>query len=85
MRKILIAGAMVAALGCGAAFAGDSQAACEEFAANNGVPAEPCACIAESVADKPDLQAEQMALVTMEEYENASAELHDAIDHCIEE
>lgn len=85
MKKVLIAGAMVAALGCGAAFAGDSEAACEEFAANNGVSAEPCSCIAESVADDADLQEEQMALVTMEDYDNASAALHDAIDHCIDE
>lgn len=85
MKKFLIAGAMVAALGCGAAMAGDSEAACEKFAADNGVSADPCSCIAEAVGGDADLLAEQEALVTMEDYENASAELHAAIDSCVEE
>ena len=84
MKKYLVLGAMMAGLGCGGAFAGDSQAACEEFAATNGVDAAPCACIADAVAGDADLQAEQLAVVTMEDYENASHELHAAIDPCIE-
>ena len=83
MKKFLIAGAMVAAFGMSAAMAGDPQASCERFAADNGISADPCSCIAESVDGDADLMAEQDALVTMEDYENASAELHDAIDHCI--
>ncbi|WP_375203911.1 hypothetical protein [Hyphococcus sp.] len=81
-KAYLLAGAM--ALVASAALAGDSQSACEEFAANNGVSAEPCACIAEAVAGDADLQAEQMALVTMEDYENSSDELHAALDPCVE-
>jgi len=84
MKKYLVLGAMAAGLGCGGAFAGDSQSACEEFAATNGVPAEPCACIAEAVSGDAALQEEQLALVTMEDYENASAELHAVIDPCVE-
>ena len=82
MKKILIAAVMSASLS-GVAFAGDSQSACEEFAGNNGISAEPCACIAEAVADDADLMAEQLALVTMEDYENSSAELRAAIDPCV--
>jgi len=81
-KAFILAGAM--ALVAGAALAGDSQSACEEFAATNGVSAEPCACIADAVSGDADLQAEQLALVTMEDYENASAELRAALDPCIE-
>ncbi len=81
-KSYLLAGAM--ALVASAAHAGDSQSACEEFAANNGISAEPCACIADAVSGDADLQAEQMALVTMEDYENSSAELRAAVDPCIE-
>ncbi len=81
-KSYLLAGAM--ALVASAALAGDSQSACEEFAANNGISAEPCACIADAVSGDADLQAEQMALVTMEDYENSSAELRAAVDPCIE-
>ncbi len=81
-KAVILAGAM--ALVAGAALAGDSQSACEEFAANNGVSAEPCSCIADAVSGDSDLQAEQLALVTLEDYENASAELHAAIDPCVE-
>ncbi|MCK5745214.1 MAG: hypothetical protein KAH44_03330 [Oricola sp.] len=84
MKKFLIAGAMIAALGCGAAMASDSEAACQEFAANNGISDEPCACIAAAVEGDAALVAEQLALVTMEDYENSSAELHAAVDPCIE-
>lgn len=84
MKKILIAGAAFAALGFGAAMAQDSEAACKKFAADNGISDEPCSCIAEAVSDDADLLAEQLSLVTMDDYENASAELHAAIDPCIE-
>lgn len=84
MKKFLIVGAAIAVLGGGAAMASESEAACQEFAANNGISDEPCACIASSVGDDADLLAEQLTLVTMEDYENASAELHAAIDHCVE-
>jgi len=85
MKKFLIAGVAVAGLFAGSAIAGDSQTACEEFADRNGVSPEPCVCIAEAVADDPDLMAEQIALVTMEDWQNASAELHAALDPCIGE
>lgn len=85
MKKFLIAGAMVAALGCGAAMAGESEAACEKFAADNGISAEPCSCIGEAVEGDAALLEEQLSLVTMEDYDNASAELHAAIDPCIGE
>ncbi len=84
MRKTIIAGAFVAALGCGAANAGDAKANCEEFSANNGIDPGPCACIADSVEGDADLMAELEALETMADYENASAALHNAMDHCIE-
>ncbi|WP_428409723.1 hypothetical protein [Hyphococcus sp.] len=82
-RSFVLAGAM--ALVASAALASDSQSACEEFAANNGVPAEPCACIADAVSGHADLQAEQLALVTMDDYENSSAELRAAIEPCLDE
>lgn len=85
MKKYLIAGAMIAALGCGAAMAGDSEAACQKFAADNGISDEPCACIAEAVGSDAALLEEQLSLATMEDYENSSAELHAAIDPCIGE
>lgn len=83
MKKFLIAGAMIAALGCGAAMASESEAACQKFAADNGISAEPCACIAEAVEADAALLEEQLSLVTMEDYENASADLRAAIDPCV--
>ena len=82
-KAFVLAGAM--ALVAGAALAGDSQSACEEFAANNGVSAEPCACIADAVSGDADLQAEQLALVTMDDYQNSSDALRAAIEPCLAE
>ncbi|MAW79338.1 MAG: hypothetical protein CMI63_03810 [Parvularcula sp.] len=84
MKRIIVSGAAAASL-FGVALASESEAACEEFAANNGVSAEPCACVADAVSGDPDLQAEQLSLVTMEDYENSSAELQAAIDPCLDE
>jgi len=85
MKKLVTAGALIAGLFAGSAIAGDSLTACQEFADTNGVSPEPCECIAEAVADNPELMAEQIALVTMEDWENASSELHAALDPCIGE
>lgn len=84
MKKFLIAGAMVAALGCGGAMAGESEAACQKFAADNGISDEPCACIAAAVEGDAALLKEQLSLATMEDYENASDDLRAAIQPCIE-
>ena len=84
MKKFLITGAMIAGLYAAGASAGDPMSECEEFAANNGVPAEPCGCIVDAISADADLAAEQAALVTMEDYDNASDELHAAVDPCLE-
>ncbi|HRX37920.1 MAG: hypothetical protein KDA48_06415 [Amphiplicatus sp.] len=86
-KKALIAASVLVAFGFANAQAGgdDSLAACNEFAANNGVSAEPCACIADAVSADAALKAEQLALVTMADYEAASPALHAAIDPCIQE
>ena len=83
MKKVLFIGAAVAAMG-GVALAEDSLTACQEFAARNDLDASPCECIAEAVSGDAALQAEQIALVTAEDYENASDDLHAAIDPCVE-
>jgi len=84
MKRFLVLGAIAAGLAITSASAGDSQSACEEFAERNGVDAEPCACIADAVSGDADLQAEQLALVTLDDYANSSAELRGAIEPCLE-
>lgn len=83
MRKLLVLGAVIAATG-GVALAEDSLTACQEFAARNGVDAGPCECIAAAVSGDATLQAEQIALATMDDFQNASAELRAALDPCVE-
>ena len=85
MKKVLFTAAALFGLGLSAASAGDEDSleACKQFAANNGVSAEPCSCIADAVSGDADLKAEQLALQTMDDYENASDELHAALDSCI--
>jgi hypothetical protein len=87
MKKLTAAGAALAVFAGAVAMAGDadSKAACLAFAERNGVAPEPCECIADSVSGDADLKAEQLALVTLEDYEAASAALRGAIEACLEE
>lgn len=87
MKRLIGACVAFAVFAGAAATAGDadSRAACLAFAERNGVPAEPCECIADSVSGDADLKAEQLALVTLEDYEAASPALRSAIEACLGE
>ncbi len=84
MKKLICAGIAAVSLGAIAPALADAQSDCETFAESNGVPTEPCSCIAEAVSGDDALRAEQAALVTLEDYENSSAELQAAVDPCLE-
>lgn len=84
MKKYLVLGAVMTGFSAFTASAGDPQAECEQFAANNGIDAGPCACIVEAISGDAALLEEQSTLVTLADYENSSPELRAAVDPCIE-
>ncbi|MEX6633760.1 hypothetical protein [Hyphococcus lacteus] len=84
MKKLIIMGIVGSVFGFSTAVADDSMSACLEFADRNNVSPEPCACIAAAVANDPALKAEQIALVTLDDFVTASPELQSALDDCVD-
>ena len=84
MKKLIVIGIVGSVFGFSTAVADDSMSACLEFAERNDVSSEPCACIVEAVANDPALKAEQIALVTLDDFVAASPELQSALDDCVD-
>lgn len=84
MKKafLLMAAIMFAAAPANASY-DQALAQCKAFADANKISEDPCVCIAKAIGDDPDLLKEQAGLKTLEDFQNASKALRDAINPCV--
>ncbi|MEZ5897128.1 MAG: hypothetical protein R3C51_12095 [Parvularculaceae bacterium] len=59
----------------------DIKEICEAFSSNNSIDAD-CTCIADAISENPSIEDEFIAVETMDDYENSSDELKEAISQC---